>query len=177
MKQSSIASSSRTDMPSITLRDVTPQDEPFLRAVYACTRAQELALVPWTAEQSEAFLRSQFDAQDKYYRHQYPAASFQLILEGTQPVGRLYVLREVGSISILDITVLPEHRNRGIGSRLIRGLIEEAEGNGQAVSIWVERFNPSLQVFQQYGFAEIADDGYNCHLERSPQKPREMTSS
>jgi GNAT superfamily N-acetyltransferase len=161
-------------MPSVTLRDVTPQDEPFLRAVYACTRAQELAMVPWTAEQRETFLRSQFDAQDKHYREQYPATSFQLILEGGQPVGRLYVFREVESIRILDITVLPERRHHGIGGYLIRGLIEEADRNGQAVSVWVEQFNPSLKVFQHYGFSAIADDGYNYHLERSPQNSREM---
>jgi GNAT superfamily N-acetyltransferase len=166
MKQSLIASSKRTDTVSISLRDVTPQDEDFLRAVYACTRAQELAMVPWTEEQRQAFLRSQFDAQDQYYRQQYPATSFQLILEAGQPVGRLYVLREEGSIRILDITVLPEHRNRGIGGYLIRGLIEEADRNSQAVSVWVEQVNPSLQIFQRYGFSVIADDGYNYNLER-----------
>jgi len=155
-------------MPSITLREVTPQDEQFLRALYACTRAQELAMVPWTEEQREAFLQSQFDAQNKYYRQQYPSASFQLILDNQEPVGRLYVLREAAAIRILDIVVLPPHRHRGIGGSLIRGLIEEAESNGQAVSVWVEQFNPSGQLFQRYGFSVIADDGYNYHLERVP---------
>jgi GNAT superfamily N-acetyltransferase len=162
---------------SITLRDVTPQDEPFLREVYACTRAQELATVPWTAEQRAEFLRFQFDAQDKYYRQKYPAASFQLILENDEPVGRLYVLRETEAIRILDITVLPQYRNKGIGGSLIRAVMAEADRSFRSVNIWVEQFNPSLQVFQQYGFSAIVDDGYNYHLERSPQKPREMTSS
>ena len=154
---------------SITLRDVTPQDEPFLRQVYACTRAQELALVPWTTEQRDDFLRMQFDAQDRYYRQQYPCASFQLITANGEPVGRLYILRERQAIRILDITVLPQYRNRGIGRSLVRELMAEADQKGQSITIWVEQFNASLGMFQRYGFAAIADDGYNYHLERSPQ--------
>jgi len=65
---------------TITLREVMPEDEALLREIYACTRAAELAMVPWSDEQREAFLRFQFDAQDSHYRSQFPEASYQLIL-------------------------------------------------------------------------------------------------
>ena len=78
---------------SILLRDVTAEDERFLREVYASTRALELSLVPWSDEQREAFLKFQFDAQDAHYRRQYPEASFQVILKEAEPVGRLYLVR------------------------------------------------------------------------------------
>jgi GNAT superfamily N-acetyltransferase len=154
---------------SITLREARPGDEPFLREVYACTRAQELAMVPWTTEQRAEFLRFQFDAQDQYYRQKYPDASFQLILENDEPVGRLYILREAEAIRILDITVLPQYRNHGVGGKVIRAIMAEADQNCQSITIWVEQFNASLKMFQLYGFSAIADDGYNYHLARSPQ--------
>jgi hypothetical protein len=44
---------------AVTLRAATPDDEPFLRRLYATTRANELALVAWTADQKTAFVEMQ----------------------------------------------------------------------------------------------------------------------
>ena len=153
---------------SITLRDVSPEDDGFLREVYACTRAQELAMTPWNQEQRETFLRFQFDAQDSYYHAQYPNASYQIILNEAEPVGRLYVARRPGEIKILDLTVLPKHRKTGVGSKLIEDLLAEARAGGETVLIWVEQTNPSQELFRNLGFSKIEDDGYQDLLAWSP---------
>jgi hypothetical protein len=54
-------------VPSVGLRRVDDQDVEFLFRVYASTRTEELAPVPWTDEQKQAFLRQQFDAQSSYW--------------------------------------------------------------------------------------------------------------
>src|SRR5262245_61858779 len=123
---------------TITLREVSATDDAFLRRVYACTRAQEMSMVPWTDEQREAFLRFQFDAQNDYYRAQFPGASFIVIENHATPVGRLYISREPEVIRILDITVLPEHRAAGIGSTLIKQILAEADEQKKTVTVWVE---------------------------------------
>ena len=46
----------------IELLPVAEDDREFLYRVYASTRADELAAVPWDRAQKEAFLRAQFDA-------------------------------------------------------------------------------------------------------------------
>jgi len=150
---------------TITLRDATAEDEGFLRQVYACTRAEEMALVPWTDEQREAFLRFQFDAQDSYYRSQFPEAAYQIILKDGAPVGRLYVYRNSTDMRILDITILPEHRAAGVGTSLIRGLQAEAEESNQPLNIWVENFNRSQSLFKRLGFLIVQEEGYNNLLE------------
>ena len=43
----------------ITLRPVQDSDDEFLLKVYGSTREQELAQVPWTAEQKQQFVRMQ----------------------------------------------------------------------------------------------------------------------
>jgi len=150
---------------TITLRDATAEDEAFLRQVYACTRAEEMALVPWTDEQREAFLRFQFDAQDSYYRSQFPEAAYQIILKDGAPVGRLYVYRNSTDMRILDITILPEHRAAGVGTSLIRDLQAEAEASNQPLNIWVENFNRSQTLFKRLGFSIVQEEGYNNLLE------------
>ena len=155
---------------SITLREVTAEDEAFLLEVYASTRAMELSLVPWSDEQREAFLKFQFEAQHTHYRTQFPEASYQIIFNNTERVGRLYVLRDTTEMRVLDITVMPQHRNAGIGTLLIRDLLTEAEQSGKPVSIWVEQFNPSRTLFQRLGFSKIEEDGYNYLMQWRPNE-------
>ncbi|HMG74397.1 MAG TPA: GNAT family N-acetyltransferase [Pyrinomonadaceae bacterium] len=155
---------------SITLREVTAEDEAFLLEVYASTRAMELSLVPWSDEQREAFLKFQFEAQHTHYRTQFPEASYQIIFNNTERVGRLYVLRDTNEMRVLDITVMPQHRNAGIGTLLIRDLLTEAEQSGKPVSIWVEQFNPSRTLFQRLGFSKIEEDGYNYLMQWRPNE-------
>jgi GNAT superfamily N-acetyltransferase len=155
---------------SITLREVTAEDEAFLLEVYASTRAMELSLVPWSDEQREAFLKFQFEAQHTHYRTQFPEASYQIIFNNTERVGRLYVLRDTTEMRVLDITVMPQHRNAGIGTLLMRDLLTEAEQTGKPVSIWVEQFNPSQTLFQRLGFSKIQEDGYNYLMQWRPNE-------
>ncbi len=152
----------------ITLREETVEDQLFLLEVYASTRAQEMALVPWSDEQREAFVRSQFEAQHSYYQAQFPDASYQVIMVEGERAGRVYVLRESEAIRILDITLLPQHRNLGIGTSLIREILAEGDQAGKPVNIWVENFNPSLKLFERLGFVRVQEDGFNCLMEYCP---------
>lgn len=151
--------------PAVTLRPVEPDDEPFLFIVYASTRMAELAQVPWDEAQREAFLRMQFEAQQYHYRKHYPDASHEIILLKGEPIGRVYVAREEQAITILDITLVPEHRSCGLGTPLIKDLQSEAARAGKALHIYVENFNPSLRLFERLGFSGIGDDGVNILME------------
>lgn len=155
-------------MDSITLRPIRPEDQPFLTAVYASTRQEELAMVPWSDEQKAAFLQMQADAQHKYYQENYLGAEFLVIFRDEQPVGRLYVHRRVDEIRIVDIALLPDHRRAGIGGGLLRQLIDEADRAGLPLTIHVEHFNPARRLYERLGFHPVSDTGVYLFMERSP---------
>lgn len=149
----------------VTLRAVQDSDNEFLLKVYGSTRAQELAQVPWTAEQKQQFVRMQYEAQKSHYAAQHPKASHEIIcLEGTD-AGRLYLNRADEKFHILDITLMPEYRNRGVGSFLLGQIMAEAKDAGRPVSIYVETFNPSLRLFQRLGFTPIQQEGFHLLLQ------------
>ena len=156
-----------TARSSITLREVRSDDDQFLLDVYESTRADEMALLPWTDEQRKEFLRFQFTAQNSYYRKEFPEASYSLILNNEKRVGRIYVLRRE-AIRILDITLLPKHRGQGIGTLLLRELLSEAKTSGKTVQTYVETFNRSLSLFERLGFSKVGEDGVNFLLQWSP---------
>jgi ribosomal protein S18 acetylase RimI-like enzyme len=156
-------------MPDVTLRPVELGDEEFLYRVYASTRQEELAQTGWSEAQKEMFLRQQFEAQSRYYREHYQEASFDVILTDSSPIGRLYVARWPEEIRIVDIAVLPEYRNAGIGTKLLENLISESEASAKPLSIHVERFNPALHLYRRLGFREVADKGVYLLMVRAPE--------
>jgi GNAT superfamily N-acetyltransferase len=156
--------------PDVALRPATPDDYAFLERVYVSTREEELAPVPWTAEQKRTFLAQQFAAQSAHYAKHYPDASFEVVLVDGEPAGRLIVARWEGEIRIVDVALLPEHRGRGIGAGLIRPLLDEADAAGLKVTINVERMNPAQRLYERLGFAPAAEDGVYVRMERPPVK-------
>lgn len=153
-------------MPSdFALRAASPDDAAFLCRVYASTRAEELSALEWTDDQKGAFLRMQFEAQHRYYQENYPSSSFDVVLVDGRPAGRLYVARWPEELRVIDVALLPEFRRRGIGTSLLRGLLEEAQGRGLPVRIHVERFNPALVLYERLGFRVLEDRGVYLFLE------------
>jgi ribosomal protein S18 acetylase RimI-like enzyme len=153
---------------TITLRDEQPEDDLFLLQVYGSTRAYEMAMVPWTDEQKAAFVTQQFQAQRSYYRERKPDAQYQVILEDDERVGRLYVDREDAPIHIMDITVLPQYRKRGIGTYLMKKILEEATVSRRRVEIYVETFTGFVAFFEALGFTRKAEEGINYLMEWTP---------
>lgn len=142
-----------------TLRPETEDDIPSLLAIYASTRADEMALVPWTTEQKDEFVRMQFLCQRKHYRENYDGATFDIIQLDGRSAGRLYVFRGPTEIRIIDISILPEYRGKGIGQELLSRILTEARQHRLVVSIHVERNNRALRLYERLGFRPIDEEG------------------
>lgn len=151
--------------PAWSLRPIRPEDEEFLYRVYASTRQEELAVVAWADAQKDAFLRAQFGAQHRYYIESYPSSTFDVVMVDGEPAGRLYLARWSEELRIIDITLLPEYRGRGIGSDLMAAVFAEAAGKGLPVRIHVERQSPARRLYERLGFRLAADRGVYLFLE------------
>jgi ribosomal protein S18 acetylase RimI-like enzyme len=156
--------------PAVALRDATADDEPFLFRVYADSRREELARVPWTEAQRLAFLASQFDAQYRYYREHYDGATYHVVLADAEPVGRLFVARWPDEIRIMDIALVTEHRGIGIGSRVLGALCAEADATGAPMGIHVEKLNRARHLYARLGFDQRDDRGVYWYLVRPPRR-------
>jgi len=143
----------------ISFRPVVAADDGLLFSLYASTRAAELAQVPWSEEQKKAFVRMQFDAQTREYAARNPQATHEIICVDEKPAGRLYLSRKEDVFHILDITVMPEHRGAGLGTRVVKKVMADATQAGKAVTIYVESFNPSMRLFQRLGFQPVQTEG------------------
>jgi ribosomal protein S18 acetylase RimI-like enzyme len=146
---------SAVSVPAIRLDPVCASDETFLYQTFASTRTDEMALTGWNAEQQEAFLRMQFEAQRRSYQMQIPDAEYWVIRSAETSAGRLIVERTAKEIHVVDIALLPEFRAKGIGSTLMKAIMNEAAEGAKTVRLHVERFNPALRWYERLGFEAV----------------------
>lgn len=135
-------------------RSLGSADLPWLLALYASTREQELMAVPWPAPLKQQFLAQQFAAQHQHYLGHYPAAHYLAIECEGQPVGRCY-LDDTGEACdrLVDISLFPPWRGHGIGSALIQGLQKGAAARGRGLALHVMAHNLAAErLYARLGF-------------------------
>ena len=163
--------SSLNTAPSLALRAIMPEDEQFLDEVYASTRAHELAQIPWDEAQRKMFLKMQLKARDQSYLMYYPAVDDRIILLADKRIGRLILSRTDAEIRLVDITILPEFRNQGIGTSLIKDLLTEADAAGKFVSLQVEKTNPQARaLYERMGLTVKGENQTHFQMERESER-------
>jgi ribosomal protein S18 acetylase RimI-like enzyme len=164
------------DLPAVlraqgfALRPETDDDIPFLTRLYASTREAELAAVPWTEEQKREFVALQFAAQRRHYATHIAGCAFDILECRGEPVGRLYLETRPFRLHIVDITLLPAWRGRGVGAQILQAVIAAGRKEGRGVGIFVEKFNPALRLYRRLGFAELDDAGVYLEMERAAEQ-------
>lgn len=154
--------------PSIELRPATLADQPFLQRLYASARGSEFHLHGCDAA-TEAMLQSvQFKAQQTDHQLQYPDAEVTIIVERERPIGRLYVHYGASELRLVDLTLLPEYRGRGIGKGLLRGLQAHGRRLNLPVRLNVMLGNPAQRLCQRCDFIMNGLDGLYASMEWQP---------
>jgi len=144
----------------IRLRPCAAGDISFLTFLYRQLRAAELAPLSWPDVQKDAFLESQFALQHRHYLAHYSAADFLLIEAEGQPAGRFYLSRQTSEFLIVDISLLPQWRNSGVGSALIRHAQEMAKRADASLNLHVDQRNHAARrLYDRLGFVARMEDG------------------
>ena len=135
-------------------------DRPFLAALYASTRAEELGGLGWPEPMLKAFLDQQFQAQHRHFRIAYPDGEWLIVERSGAPIGRLYLNDTEEALHGIDIALVGECRGSGIGAAIVGDMIDQAHEAGKAVSFYVEKRNSgAARLYRRLGFADVEDHG------------------
>jgi len=101
----------------------------------------------------------QFDAQRRDYAGRYPDGRHYIVSVDRCDVGRLWVGEDQRDLVVLDIALLPEHRNQGIGASLYARMIDPARASGKTLRASVSAANSgSLRFHERMGFTAAGRD-------------------
>jgi ribosomal protein S18 acetylase RimI-like enzyme len=159
------------DIPSIVSRTETSADQAFLFDLYASTRKEELDLWGWPPEMRNSFLRLQFKAQQSY-RTAFPKAQFKVLSLNGDSIGRTVIDRSAEEIRLVDIALLPDYRNRGVGTALLKKLCAEAAAARKPLRLSVVKGHRAASLYRRLGFQPAGESGMHDHMEwRDPKTP------
>lgn len=167
MAANTIRASQQRCSGTIGLRPEQPQDQAFLFELYASTRQEELAAWGWPPEVRTPFLRMQFAASQGYHTA-FPTADFQIVLVDGQNAGRLVIDRSSKELRVVDIALLPQHRDAAIGSALLQNILAEAAAVGLPVRLCVLKGNRAQRLYIRLGFVKTAETELHLEMEWRP---------
>jgi len=159
----SIASTER-----VRLRPEVPEDEEFLRSLFYAVRSPEFGIAGWPEEQLRGFLAMQERMQWTCYGQTYQRLERWIVEQDGKPVGRLYLAMEREELRVVEISVLPQNRGRGIGSTLLQGVFAQASSAGVDVVLSVDRGNPAEGLYRRMGFEPVRDEGTKTGMRWRP---------
>jgi GNAT superfamily N-acetyltransferase len=152
----------------ISFRPVTDGDEELLLEIYKSSRGDDLRGLGWTEDRISEFLGMQYEAQQRFFESEYKRAADEIVMSEGKPAGRLIVERREHEIRFIDVALLAEHRNRGIGSFLIRKLQDEARRERKPLRLQVIRFNRAVNLLERSGFVRTSETGTHFQMEWTP---------
>lgn len=129
-------------IPEITLRSATNQDYAFLYRLHVSALKESIEEI-WSWDEGW---------QRQHFRDHFSIANQKIIPLGYRDIGSLVVHRLDTHIFLEYIAILPEFQNRGIGTELIREVLEEAAAKGFPVELKVLKINPAIRLYERLGF-------------------------
>ena len=153
---------------AVTTRPMDEDDSMLLFELYASSRAEELSRTGWATPQQRSFFRMQAQIQEKHYLRHFDHLDRRTICINGFSAGRLLVDRPANGYTVVDIALLPSFRSRGIGSLLLKDLLDEAEVDGVPVTVAVPKSSPAARLCERMGFGDPVDLGDRVQLSWTP---------
>jgi len=146
----------------IAVREATNSDDSFLRTLYRSIREPERAWVPWSDDEWGRFVDLQFQARSASYSHQFPELLRYILETDGNPRESIWIHETPQELRLVDLALLPEVRNQGIGTAALKDIQSDATKRSRPVVLHVYSDNPALRLYQRMGFSTVRQsDGRN----------------
>ena len=154
--------------PKIAFRVIHDADRDFLFSLFAAAREWEFEHTVWKDEEKAAFLKRQFDIRTQAYQMTYLRAVHRIITLDDKDIGQLILDRPDDHMLIIDFVIAPEFQGKGIGSDILKTLINEVHGGKVPIRLHVEKNNPALKLYLRHGFKVTGEEGHHHKLTWTP---------
>lgn len=150
------AGSAREDR-EVALRQAQPSDRDFIERTFLETQRWLIAkLFGWQGEDLE---RATFDES-------YDEAHTSIIQIDGEDAGWLTVFREPDRIEIDSIYLAEKQQGAGVGTYLLKQLIQESEALRKPLTLSTAKINPARRLYERLGFVAVDETKFKIFMER-----------
>ena len=140
---------------------------PAVDADFEACRRTYFAETEWINER----LQLDRDEQESMFRKQWRPAQVCIIQADGVDVGWLQTVVSKSEHMLGQIFVDAPFQRRGIGTEVLRRIVEEASRLQLPIRLAVVKFNPSRQLYERLGFRVTHEDERKVYMTREPDRP------
>ena len=143
---------------NIALRTACDDDVPFARSLYFETMREIIdCLFGWDEAREDSNFARFFNLNE-----------VRIITADGQDVGWIQEQISESSINLGSFYVAPGMQGRGIGTQVLRMLLDRAFRESKAVTLAVVKTNPARQFYERRGFRTTHEDEYKFYMCAGP---------
>lgn len=134
----------------------------------------QISLRPASNQDLDFLLKLRLECMDEHFerlgisysteqhleRINYRFDSARIVVKNHKKVGMVKFFRDCDQWIIIQLQIAPEYQGQGIGSQLVKDIIDKASQDGAVVSLSVLKNNPAQDLYKRLGF-EITDEVEN----------------
>jgi ribosomal protein S18 acetylase RimI-like enzyme len=135
---------------NLSQREAQPEDEDFLYELHKAAMQQYITAAWGSWDES--------DQREQFHQCYRPDEMQVIQLDGSD-VGVIHLQERTEEIFMVGIEVLPEFQNKGIGSQIIRQVMQKARQSSKPVALQVLKVNLAARaLYQRLGFGVTGEN-------------------
>jgi ribosomal protein S18 acetylase RimI-like enzyme len=144
----------------IAFREVNQEDFDFLYQMHVATM-KEYVDQTWGWED---------DFQKKVFQERFDPSEIQMITFNNIDIGVISLLKKKEEIFLRAIEILPQYQSKGIGTWLIKNIIQEGELSRVPVILYVLKVNPAQKLYKRLGFHIVSETTTHYFMRKDCRK-------
>src|SRR5262245_7640745 len=116
-------------------------------------------------------LNLNMEAQLAGFRQRWDVTQVKIIMIDGTDIGWLQSFVKDDALFLAQLFLDRALRGRGIGTAMVKALIEEAASAGRALTLGVVKINPALRLYERLGFRTTHEDERKFYMRRDLQVP------
>lgn len=147
----------RTTPVSVKLRRATPEDGEFAYRVKKTTLGDYVRQV-WGWDEDE---------QRRLHQRRFASQDFRVIVVAGADAGVLALSHEADCLRVNQLLLLPEYQDKGVGTAIMRQVLDDATRSRQPVRLQVFKVNHrAVEFYRRLGFRDAGMDEIHVQMER-----------
>jgi len=148
-----------TPMIDYSLIKLIPADETYKEFGYQVKKAAEGEYITSMFDWDE-------DVQRSYHIKAWQQQKPDIITYGGKLIGTIATIESEDCIEIGQFFILPDYQNKGIGTHLLKGILDKADQLGRNVTLKFLKNNPVKSLYVRNGFRVVDTSEILYYMER-----------
>jgi ribosomal protein S18 acetylase RimI-like enzyme len=139
------------------LRDVTEKDYMFLYELNVSTMKSYVEQT-WGWDDI---------SQQEYFKNKFSPEKLKIIVVNEKDIGVLSTFNNIDGLFIDLIEILPEYQCKGVGTAVLKDIINDAKHKKCIIKLQVLKVNPAINFYERLGFVSISETNTHFIMEYS----------